>query len=228
MPGPQPVNSPQHLRLGPTLSDIRNKSEHWALHLCGPPGPLGFEAMESFGAGNSPLHEVNDGGRQVLGLILDRREWATFPTQERFSRLRAGMECLLQQGRVAGWVRELVVGHATFFGLVRREVLFISIQFMLSLPRHITVVLLCGRVLARSCGLSRVSCLWSMRRGRRVGAQKFTLQMHPSLAMEWRNPGGPMSKLLPKVASQSAVATGSVWHKREGIRWRMRVSIWVF
>ena len=63
----------------------------------------------------------------ALGTIIDGRALETRNTGIRFARLYKAITAILGRRKIAGWVVEVLVGHATFFGLVRREVLSIFI-----------------------------------------------------------------------------------------------------
>jgi hypothetical protein len=59
----------------------------------------------------------------MLGLEVDGQRQETRNTLQRFDKIRRGIEAFLRRKKVAGWVVEVLVGHATFYGLIRREVL---------------------------------------------------------------------------------------------------------
>ena len=57
-----------------------------------------------------------------MGIAIDGRALETRNTGIRFARLYEAIKAILRRWKVAGWVVEALVGHATFFGLARREV----------------------------------------------------------------------------------------------------------
>ena len=83
------------------------------------------EAVESFGAVNLKLHEVelNQQIGETLGVTVDGSRGETRNTERRTLRLWSALGALLSRRRVCGWELEAVMGHVTHYALVRREAL---------------------------------------------------------------------------------------------------------
>ena len=69
--------------------------------------------------------EVSSGKIQTLGIELDCEELVTRVTRARRSRLRSAIRGLLRRRTASGEMIQIIVGHATFCGLVRRPSLSI-------------------------------------------------------------------------------------------------------
>ena len=87
------------------------------------------EAQRDFERDGLKFHEVmtSEQGGVMVGWHLDGRRLMTCCATKRFAVLRKTLSCVLRRGRISGYVLEVVVGHCTFFGLVRREMLSISL-----------------------------------------------------------------------------------------------------
>ena len=84
-------------------------------------------AQEAFNSIGLTIHDVHhfERGGPALGVVLDGERLETVNKCERFGRLYGGITALLRRKRISVWVLETVLGHATFFSLVRREALSI-------------------------------------------------------------------------------------------------------
>ncbi|CAK0810350.1 unnamed protein product, partial [Prorocentrum cordatum] len=80
-------------------------------------------ATESFGQVWPEVHgtALVNGGGEALGAQLNGREGCTRSTPSRFWHLRGAVQALLRRCKVSGVELEIVAGHLTFLGLVRRE-----------------------------------------------------------------------------------------------------------
>jgi hypothetical protein len=73
------------------------------------------------------LHEINlqAGASEALGMIVDTELMETGNSWKRFGRIRKAISAILNQRMVSGWSVEVLVGHCTYFALVRRDLLSI-------------------------------------------------------------------------------------------------------
>ena len=80
-------------------------------------------ATASFAGVGLEVHEtaVCNAGGEALGVQLNGHEGCARPTPSRFWRVRGAVQGLLRRRAVNGLELEIVVGHLTFLGLVRRE-----------------------------------------------------------------------------------------------------------
>ena len=81
--------------------------------------------IESFESRGLRIHEVEVSRDQVeaLGVVLDSRRLLTRLTAKRFWRVHGAIGALCRRRRVTGRQLEVVLGHATFCALLRRETL---------------------------------------------------------------------------------------------------------
>jgi len=67
--------------------------------------------------------ELSSNSVEVLGVTLDCASRCTRASGKRFWRVRGALRYLLWKGRCTGSCLEVIVGHCTFLGLIRREIL---------------------------------------------------------------------------------------------------------
>ena len=79
--------------------------------------------VSSFESRGLKMHEleITEGEIEALGVPLDATRRHTRLSSKRFWRLRQGIRGLLRRRRVSGQAVEIMVGHCTFVGLIRRE-----------------------------------------------------------------------------------------------------------
>ena len=84
------------------------------------------------------LHKatVTSEATTVLGNKLDGTQMRMGITDERLVKIQAGVKGLLQRRKVAGWAREVVIGHLTFCGLANRGLLTVFHTVYRFMRRH--------------------------------------------------------------------------------------------
>ena len=97
-------------------------------------------AEASFNSKNLLLHELNveAGGAEALGMVVDCTRFETYNSAKRFGRIRKSLTYILNQRTVAGWVVEVLVGHCTYFALVNRDLLSIFSATYAFIRKHYT------------------------------------------------------------------------------------------
>ena len=96
------------------------------------------QATSRFSSKGLEIHECEltaDGG-QVLGVELDGTALEARASLKRFWRIRFAIVDLLRRRRVTGYEVEVVLGHATFLSLARRELLSIFHTTYRFIRRH--------------------------------------------------------------------------------------------
>ena len=83
------------------------------------------DMVTSFEKRGLAVHEVEvaSGAVEALGVVLDGRHRVTRLTLKRFWRVHGALEGLVRRRAVTGQQLEVILGHATFCGLLRRETL---------------------------------------------------------------------------------------------------------
>ena len=95
-------------------------------------------AQASFDADNLILHEIQieAGGQEALGMMVDCSQLATYNTWKRFGRIRKAISAILSRTCIAGWVVEVLVGHCTYFSMVNRDLLLIFHTIYAFVQKH--------------------------------------------------------------------------------------------
>ena len=65
--------------------------------------------------------EISDGYVEALGCVLDGRSMQSRVNPKRLWRIHHGIKALLGRGRCTGKTLEVIIGHCTFLGLLRRS-----------------------------------------------------------------------------------------------------------
>ena len=110
------------------------------------------KTVAKINADHMPLHEIDiqEGLCQTLGVILDTENFQTMNTWKRFGLIKNSISAVLGKRVVFGWTLEVLLGHCTYFALVRRDLLPVSMLVMLSSVSVICRRSLCGKRYAKS------------------------------------------------------------------------------
>ena len=85
------------------------------------------EAGESFNSVDLKLHDfdITEDSKVTLGTQLDLKNLRSAVSLPRFWRLKMGLRHSLRRKTLSGWALEMLLGHCTFCGLTRRDLLCI-------------------------------------------------------------------------------------------------------
>ena len=129
------------------------------------------EAVALFDQAGLETHEfqVLEGAGKALGTILDGEALETRLAPQRFWRVYQGLGYALQCRRLPGRVWEILLGHATFCALVRRELLSCFNCIYAFIRKNTTSPNPCGAQLVRKLLHSVVVCSCYLRTGLYLG-----------------------------------------------------------